>query len=149
MGGNRKKVTEEVDKAAILGDLLLHPAPPPLSNQVLSDAPVVTERRWPSDLQPGLSYESQRSPRLTGWSKLDDAIPLVPATSVSSISVKGVVVSSRWNRKPPVVFRTFLFFPIEPLMSCWFFWYHPVQASAPYLGRFTRFPELTVHLGQI
>lgn len=44
-GENRKKVTEEVDKAAVLGDLLLHPAPPPLSNQVLSDAPVVTEHR--------------------------------------------------------------------------------------------------------
>ena len=45
MGGeNRKELTDEVDKAAILGDLLLHPAPP-LSNQVLSDAPVLTERQ--------------------------------------------------------------------------------------------------------
>ena len=44
-GGNRKKVTEKVDKAAILGDLLLNPAPPPLSNQVLADAPVLTERQ--------------------------------------------------------------------------------------------------------
>ena len=44
-GENRKELTDEVDKAAILGDLLLHPAPPPLSNQVLSDAPVLTERQ--------------------------------------------------------------------------------------------------------
>lgn len=61
-GENRKELTDEVDKAAILGDLLLHPAPPPLSNQVLSDAPVLTERQGPSDLQSGLSHESQRSP---------------------------------------------------------------------------------------
>lgn len=65
-GENRKKVTEKVDKAAILEDLLLHPAPPPLSNQVLSDAPVLTERQRCSELQPSLSHESQRSPRLTG-----------------------------------------------------------------------------------
>ena len=42
-GENRKELTDEVDKAAILGDLLLHPAPPPLSNQGLSNAPVLTE----------------------------------------------------------------------------------------------------------